>query len=643
MKRTPHERGCRVRVLLVHLIPEGHQGNSLGIACLKTYADSRLRGKADIRCLTLRMDRSREFQRRVANELSAFRPHIAGFSCCVWNLAAAHILAREAKTAGARVVLGGPETYGDVAGLLRKFRADAAVVGEGELTFTEMLDRFRSGASWDGVRGAASRSGEHVLIGSPRELIQDLDDIPSPYLKGLFDAHQGTDWMLETQRGCWCKCSYCATWSMSSPVRYFSLHRISQEIAWLARRTLRDDHISIIDSDVSRPHARGMALLRRFRGFPRRVLFSSNLNYWDEALMKACHTKQPMLEVSLGVNAIDDSVCAQIGRPRTKVPLLESKLARIHELAPDFKVTFELMIPLPGETARDCREKVDWALRQTAGKPRIYRTMVLPGTRLAQDAKKMRLDHMHEPPYYLLATKDCSRRDLRSLELAACGLNQLMSVPVANLLLKWLADESHGGSILSAFEAVCSKLPGASRKRLLAAQDKTLKRPEGFELINMRPQQNLSVDESLTLACSAIGSAFWPATLGPRRVLRCRVLARAGLCLELSSTEGDADVLIQTNSSVPVARHDAIIDFAEAPGLRVYIDVARRLLGSAAGLVELGSIMEDVLCRLAPHGGRALAVRLLAANALEPSSRLVYERMLERLLHRNQSAIGAPR
>lgn len=608
----------RPRALLVALVPEepAHFQDSLGIAYLKTYADSRLRGTADIRCLSLTLDRSRGFRRAVMRELSSFRPHVVGFSCHVWNLAEALDLAREASAAGARVVLGGPETYGDVAGLLKRSRADAAVVGEGEATFADLLERVQRGAAWEGAPGAACRVGERVLVGPAREPLKNLDDIPSPYLTGAFSPRQGGRWWpLETQRGCWFKCAYCATWSPRAPVRSFSLERVSRELAWLAERTSPEDRICLVDTDIFRQRARASSLLRLFQGSRAGVYLETNLTHWDDELMKALALTTSVMDLGVGVNAIDDSVCDLAGRPRIDRALLAAKIARLRELAPAAQVRLQFMIPMPGESVSHCREKVDWAFRQ-AVPLEFFQTMILPGTTFARDAKKLRLDHMRKPPYFLRATKECSRGDLRNLKRSLFLLDQCMSVSVARSLLRWLADRFFDGSILAAFEALYSKLP-ASRKRALRALGG--ERSDGCQLTTGR--QTLPLDVTLALAWDGIAKIVWPgaATLGTRRLRRRRSLAYGGARLEFSgSSRGAVDLVIQEGRTTLERRHDAVLGVIEAPELKVSLDFSRKLLESEDGLVELSAIVAGVLKRFGrPEPAYSeLRARLLGALSL---------------------------
>ncbi len=73
------------------------------------------------------------------------------------------------------------------------------------------------------------------------ERIKELDQLPSPYLTGVFDslieANPGIEWVptIETDRGCPFKCTYCDWGSATASKMYkFHMQRIHDEINWCA-------------------------------------------------------------------------------------------------------------------------------------------------------------------------------------------------------------------------------------------------------------------------------------------------------------------------------------------------------------------------------------------------------------------------
>ena len=65
-------------------------------------------------------------------------------------------------------------------------------------------------------------------------VIKDINDIPSPYLNGVFDLkkYQVVDLLLS--RGCKWRCSYCIIGE--NPLRYFSFDRVKAELEILVKK-----------------------------------------------------------------------------------------------------------------------------------------------------------------------------------------------------------------------------------------------------------------------------------------------------------------------------------------------------------------------------------------------------------------------
>ncbi|MGA2091683.1 MAG: cobalamin-dependent protein [Endomicrobiales bacterium] len=103
---------------------------------------------------------------------------------------------------------------------LKKTMADAAVIGEGEVTIVELLSAVASHTSLKGVKGIAYRTGDTVVVNERRELIKDIDTIPMPafhlfpiqYYRLLREPHcTNSDFIMPvlSGRGCLFKCNFC--------------------------------------------------------------------------------------------------------------------------------------------------------------------------------------------------------------------------------------------------------------------------------------------------------------------------------------------------------------------------------------------------------------------------------------------------
>lgn len=125
-----------------------------------------------------------------------------------------------------KVVLGGPHASAVAKTTLeRTADIDAVVIGEGEVSFPELLRSYSDGRE-TAVAGSMRRAtGGQILDGGPPRLIDDLDDLPLPaYDK--YSPDPGEEVFVEVGRGCPFKCRFCSTapfWSRrhrtKSPLR----------------------------------------------------------------------------------------------------------------------------------------------------------------------------------------------------------------------------------------------------------------------------------------------------------------------------------------------------------------------------------------------------------------------------------------
>ena len=140
------------------------------------------------------------------------------------------------------VVLGGhgptptPEFFLEVTG------ADAAVMGEGEVPFFNLITALATGTSLRNVKGVAYRDGwdnNRIIVNERESVIKDLDSIPYPYydllpmeyyINAKLYQMKPTDramWMI-TSRGCNYKCNFCQR--LEKGIRFRSSESVIDEL-----------------------------------------------------------------------------------------------------------------------------------------------------------------------------------------------------------------------------------------------------------------------------------------------------------------------------------------------------------------------------------------------------------------------------
>jgi radical SAM superfamily enzyme YgiQ (UPF0313 family) len=172
---------------------------------------------------------------------------VVGFSCYTWNMAEFLELIQELREScsGLLVVAGGPHVQ-NAEEFLAHDGIDAIVLGEGELTFPELLD-CKDRGEWHGVSGLAfvDDTGRTVRT-QGRERIRELDQLPSALdVIDLRDAEGNPLYpraALETTRGCPFRCAFCewGTGAIGTKMYQFSLERFRSDVERLIEGGVQD-------------------------------------------------------------------------------------------------------------------------------------------------------------------------------------------------------------------------------------------------------------------------------------------------------------------------------------------------------------------------------------------------------------------
>ncbi|MCG8424315.1 MAG: B12-binding domain-containing radical SAM protein [Proteobacteria bacterium] len=136
---------------------------------------------------------------------------VLGMSCMSYALPLLIEAARRIKRAEPdRIIVAGGIGPSAVAGPLLDFcpDIDIVVVGEGERTVVELMDRLRQGLALDGIPGLVYRQGDTIRTNEARPRIDDLDQIAWP----AYHHVDLTDYRIvdiQFGRGCPFDCSFC--------------------------------------------------------------------------------------------------------------------------------------------------------------------------------------------------------------------------------------------------------------------------------------------------------------------------------------------------------------------------------------------------------------------------------------------------
>jgi anaerobic magnesium-protoporphyrin IX monomethyl ester cyclase len=160
-----------------------------------------------------------------------------------------------AREAGCPVVVSGSDAT-DHPDLYLERGAAAVILGEGEITLADVVERLMSGETLTDVAGVAYLdASRRVCRSAARPFIRSLDELPFPAwdlvdvdrYRAIWRSRHGYHSMnLATTRGCPYHCNWCAKPIYGQRYAVRSPAAVVEEIAWL-KHNFAPDHLWIVD------------------------------------------------------------------------------------------------------------------------------------------------------------------------------------------------------------------------------------------------------------------------------------------------------------------------------------------------------------------------------------------------------------
>ena len=299
---------------------------------------------------------------------------VVGFSTYVWNREYNYALARRIKQLNPNcvIVMGGPEpAVADPDLFVKHPWMDLVVKLEGELVFAEVLKHH--GQDFGAIPGLVVNCDGQAVDTGNSERIQNLDQLPSPYLTGMFDhliqQHPDVTWnaTLETNRGCPYQCTFCDWGSLTyNKVKQFDLDRVFAELEWIGQHcgfvTITDANFGMF---VERDNKIISKLIEVQRRWARLTNFSLTWakNQKNEVvdIVRRLIDQSPTVSqgLTVSVQSMDEGVLDIIKRKN----LDQHKIKEIFSLCDRYNIPVhtELILGLPGDTEHSWRENF-WKL-----------------------------------------------------------------------------------------------------------------------------------------------------------------------------------------------------------------------------------------------------------------------------------------
>jgi radical SAM superfamily enzyme YgiQ (UPF0313 family) len=273
----------------------------------------------------------------------------------------------------AHISVGGPHASALPHELLAHCSAiDTVVLGEGEQTFMELINRLENRVTTQGISGTAWNTIDGPRSAEPRTLIADLDRLIPP--TRYFDDH-----IVLSARGCAWDCSFCASRSLwGRGIRTHSADYVLDMLETLVKKH-GQRAIAFKDETFTADRQRALALCNGMltRGLNIAWSCDTRADVLDAELLTAMRSSGCQ-RLSLGVESAEEEILRQFNKKISPAAVREAtRLAR----AAGLSVRYYMIVGSPGETMATLQRSLDF-VREAGPSEVIFNPFtLLPGTR----------------------------------------------------------------------------------------------------------------------------------------------------------------------------------------------------------------------------------------------------------------------
>ncbi|MGE5342816.1 MAG: B12-binding domain-containing radical SAM protein [Candidatus Omnitrophota bacterium] len=258
--------------------------------------------------------------------------------------------------------------------------ADGVVLGEGESTFQEILNR----GIQPGIPGTLVRVNGETIQGPPRPLIFPLDNLDFPDRELMPPALDGV-YLMETSRGCPHDCQFCETTRFyGRRWRPKSADRVIREVqdlihrhdAWIIH--FADDNFS-----ASTERVKEICEKLKDQALPAFFMVSARADdlFKDPELLPRM-AEARILRVSVGIETLDPDTAGAVGKTIT-MDVYQHVFNRMRELG-IFSIA-SLIVGLPGETPEARSGAVELCVQACPDSAHFLPFLPQPGIPLSQN------------------------------------------------------------------------------------------------------------------------------------------------------------------------------------------------------------------------------------------------------------------
>ncbi|CAH2212403.1 B12-binding domain-containing radical SAM protein [Tepidibacter aestuarii] len=379
------------------------------------YLNSFCKDLADITVAEYTINNSVDY---ILKEIYKQKSDIVVFSTYIWNVDDTIKICKNLKKVSPhiKILLGGPEVSYDFEEFMKKYDCiDYIIYGEGELTFREFIEYSLGKKDIDNIDGLVYRKKDSIIVNEPRQLIHDLNIIPSPYENIDKKEYENRIVYYETSRGCPFNCQYCLS-STIKGLRFFDIDRVKMELKNLINANVKQ--VKFVDRTFNAKKEYALDIMKFImendNGFTN-FHFEVTAHLIDDDMLEFLSKCSPgLFQFEIGVQSTNKKTLEEVGRTQNFESLSYvvnkiSSFKNIHQ-------HLDLIAGLPYENYESFRNSFNTVFNLDIEQLQLGFLKMLKGSGIRKNSEKHDYIFKDYTPYEVLGNKYMSYDEMLKIK-----------------------------------------------------------------------------------------------------------------------------------------------------------------------------------------------------------------------------------
>ena len=381
------------------------------IMSIKAYYDKYSSAQVEVKTNEYTINQQMDF---IVSDIYEKHPDVVCFSCYIWNVEEIKYIADTLKKVmpSLRIWAGGPEvSYRAEEFLVENMAFDGIMCGEGERTFTNLMNALGGKCELKDIAGICYRAGK--IHHNPMSEPMDMNDIPFIYED--LSSFENRIIYYESSRGCPFSCSYCLS-SIDKKLRFKDIKNVKKELQFFIDNKVRQ--IKFIDRTFNAKKAHAMEIWRYIYENDNGITnfhFEVAADLIDNEQLELFKQMRPgLIQLEIGIQSTNAETITEIKRTMNldkvyRVIKEINSYGNIHQHV-------DLIAGLPYETMEIFKKSFNDVYALKCDQLQLGFLKVLSGSKMYDESKSYEIKYTSVAPYEVLSTKWLTYDDVIKLK-----------------------------------------------------------------------------------------------------------------------------------------------------------------------------------------------------------------------------------